>query len=133
VPLLESYCARVGLPRTAKEFVQQLRKELETTADEVDGNFSTNTALSINQDGEPVLKRPAAKKPPASAMLLDVLSLVNSATGFTRRFGPLSGLDAKLENLEERYCATTFVMGSGMGVTQGVRHMRGLNHRPPSR
>ena len=50
--------------------------------------------------------------------LLDVLWLVNWATGFTRRFGPLSGLDAKLENLEERYCATTFVMGSGMGVTR---------------
>ena len=140
VPLLESYCTRLGLPRTAKEFVQQLRTELETTAAEVDANFPTNTALSINQDGEPVLKRPAAKKPPASAMeleaaiqtflpernLLDVVWLVNSATGFTRRFGPLSGLDAKLENLEERYCATTFVMGSGMGVTQGARHMRGL-------
>jgi hypothetical protein len=58
--------------------------------------------------------------------LLDVLWLVNSATRFTRHFGPLSGLDAKLENLEERYCATAFVMGSGMGVTQGARHMRGL-------
>ena len=143
-PLLESYCARLGLPRTAKEFVQRLRTELETTAAEVDANFPTNAALSINQDGEPVLKRPAAKKPPASAAeleaaiqtflpersLLDVLWLVNAATGFTRRFGPLSGLDAKLENLEERYCATTFVMGSGMGVTQGARHMRGLITAP---
>jgi len=115
-PLLDGYCAKLGLPRTAKEFVQQLRTELETTAAEVDANFPTNTALTINEDGEPVLKRPTARKPPASSMeleaaiqtfqpersLLDVLWLVNSATRFTRHFGPLSGLDAKLENLEER-------------------------------
>ena len=138
--MLDGYCAKLVLPRTAKEFVQQLRTELETTAAEVDANFPTNTALTINEDGEPVLKRPTARKPPASSMeleaaiqtflpersLLDVLWLVNSATRFTRHFGPLSGLDAKLENLEERYCATAFVMGSGMGVTQGARHMRGL-------
>jgi hypothetical protein len=31
-----------------------------------------------------------------------------------------------LEHLDERYCATAFVLGSGMGVTQGARHMRGL-------
>ena len=91
--------------------------------------------LIINEDGEPVLKRPTARKPPASSMeleaaiqtflpersLLDVLWLVNSATRFTRHFGPLWGLDAKLENLEERYCATAFVMGSGLGVGKAFR------------
>jgi hypothetical protein len=96
-PLLDDYCAKLGLPRTAKEFVQQLRTEIETTAAEVDANFPTNTALTINEDGEPVLKRPTARKPPASAMeleaaiqtflpersLLDVLWLVNSARGPT--------------------------------------------------
>jgi len=139
-PLLDGYCAKLGLPRTAKEFVQQLRTELRETAATVDASFPDNTALTIGDDGEPVLKRPSAKKPPATATeleaaiqtflpersLLDVLWLVNSATHFTRHFGPLSGLDAKLDNLEERYCATAFVMGSGMGVTQGARHMRGL-------
>jgi Tn3 transposase DDE domain len=50
----------------------------------------------------------------------------NLVTGFVRQFGPLSGLEAKLDNIEEKHCASVFVMGSGMGVTQGARHMGGL-------
>lgn len=96
--------------------------------------------MSINKDGEPVLKRPVANKPPASATeleaalqtflpersLLDMVWLKNAATRFTRHFGPISGLEAKLDQLEEKHCAAVFVMGSGMGVTQGARHMHGL-------
>jgi TnpA family transposase len=49
---------------------------------------------------------------------------------YTRHFGPLSGFDAKLERAEEHYCLTLFAMGSGMGVTQGARHMQGLITAP---
>jgi TnpA family transposase len=142
--LLESYCSKLGLPRTAEELVQQLRTELEATAVSVDAAFPTNTAVSINKDGEPVLKRPAANKPPASAMeleaalqtflpersLLDIVWLTNASTRFTRHFGPISGLDAKLDRLDEKHCAAVFAMGSGMGVTQGARHMHGLVSAP---
>ena len=141
--LLESYCSKVGLPRTAEEFVQQLRTELETTAADVDEAFPSNTAVSI-KDGEPVLSRPAATKPPVSALeleaalqtvlpeqsLLDIVWLTNVSTRFTRHFGPISGLDAKLDQIDEKYCAAVFVMGSSMGVTQGARHMRGLVTSP---
>ncbi len=41
-PLLESYCNKLGLPRTADELVQQLRMELETTAVGSDAAFPTN-------------------------------------------------------------------------------------------
>src|SRR5258708_2793277 len=143
-PLLESYCSKVGLPRTAEEFVQQLRTELETTAAHVDESFPGNTAVSINKDGGPVLRRPAANKPPVSAMeleaalqtllpersLLDIVWLTNVSTRFTRHFGPISGLDAKLDQIDEKYCAAVFVMDSSMGVTQGARHMRGLVTSP---
>ncbi len=143
-PLVESYCKKLGLPGTADEFVQQLRTELESTAAEVDAGFPSNTAVSINKDGAPVLKRPAANKPPASATeleaalhtflpersLLDMVWLTNAATRFTRHFGPISGLDAKLDQLAEKYCAAVFAMGSGMGVTQGARHMHGLVTAP---
>lgn len=143
-PLIDSYCNKLGLPRTAEELVQQLRTELETTAADVDAAFPSNTAVRVNKDGEPVLKRPAANKPPASAMeleaalqtfvpdrsLLDVVWLANAATRFTRHFGPISGLDPKLDQLDEKYCAAIFAMGSGMGVTQGARHMHGLVTAP---
>jgi TnpA family transposase len=144
-PLRESYCNKVGLPCTTEEFVQQLRTELETTAAQVDESFPSNTAVSMNnKDGEPVLRRPVANKPPVSAMeleaalqtllpersLLDIVWLTNGSTRFTRHFGPISGLEAKLDQIDEKYCAAVFVMGSSMGVTQGARHMRGLVTSP---
>jgi len=139
-PLVESYCMKLGLPTTADDFVRQLQTELDSVAAEVDAGFPSNTAVSINKDGEPVLKRPAADKPPTSATeleaavlaflpersLLDMVWFTNLVTGFVRHFGPISGLKAKLENFEAKYCAGVFVMGSGMGVIQGGRHMRGL-------
>jgi TnpA family transposase len=39
-------------------------------------------------------------------------------------------VDAKLDQIDEKYCAAVFVMGSSMGVTQGARHMRGLVTSP---
>jgi TnpA family transposase len=142
--LLEGYCAQVGLPATAHAFVQQLRRELESTAEAADTGYPENTALTITTQGEPVLKRPPAKQQPVSVLeleaavqtrlpersMLDVLWLVERAVHYTRHFGPLSGFDAKLEHLEERYCLTLFAMGSGMGVSQAARHMRGLISAP---
>lgn len=141
---LEGYCAQVGLPATAHAFVQQLRRELESTAAAADTGYPENTSLTITTQGEPVLKRPPAKQQPVSVLeleaavqtrlpersVLDVLWLVERAVHYTRHFGPLSGFDAKLDHLEERYCLTLFAMGSGMGVSQGAKHMRGLISTP---
>jgi hypothetical protein len=142
--LLERYCTEVGLPTTARAFVQQLRQNLTTAAEAADRGYPDNTALTITPQGEAVLKRPPAKQQPASVLeleaavqarlperhLLDVLWLVEQAVHYTRHFGPLSGFDAKLEHTEERYCLTLFAMGSGMGVSQGARHMQGLITAP---
>jgi Tn3 transposase DDE domain-containing protein len=62
--------------------------------------------------------------------LLDIVWLTNASTRFTRHFGPISGLDSKLDRLDEKHCAAVFAMGSGMGVTQGARHMHGLVSAP---
>jgi hypothetical protein len=71
VPLLNSYCGKLGLPGSAEKLVQQLRTELESTAVEVDAGFPSNMGVTINKDGEPALKRPVANKPPASAIELE--------------------------------------------------------------
>jgi len=71
LPLLEGYCDKVGLPKTAKEFVQRLRSELETAAKEADDNYPKNTSLVINERGEPVLKKTPAREIPASATELE--------------------------------------------------------------
>ena len=142
--LLESYCVEMGLPTTAPAFVQQLRHDLTTAAEAADKGYPENTAFTITPQGEPVLKRPPATQQPASVLeleaavqtrlperhLLDVLWLVEQAIHYARHFGPLSGFDAKLEHAEEHYCLTLFAMGSGMGVSQGARHMQGLITAP---
>ena len=142
--LLESYCVEMGLPTTAPAFVQQLRHDLTTAAEAADTGYPENTAFTITPQGEPVLKRPPATQQPASVLeleaavqtrlperhLLDVLWLVEQAIHYARHFGPLSGFDAKLEHAEEHYCLTLFAMGSGMGVSQGARHMQGLITAP---
>lgn len=140
VPLLEGYCEKLGLPKTAKEFVDRLRTELTTVAQETDSQYPESTSLVINNRGEPVLKKPPVKKIPDSALqleaavqermpersLIDILWLGDLALHYTRHFGPLSGFDQKLADPQQSYCLTLFAMATGLGPTQAARHMRGL-------
>lgn len=61
----------MGLPKTAKEFVQRLHSELETAAQEADIKYPANTSLVIKSRAEPVLKKTPAGQIPASAMELE--------------------------------------------------------------
>jgi TnpA family transposase len=136
--MLPSYCARVGIPETATEFVDGLRALLRDTAQRLDDEFPTHAGdVVIGRNGEPTLKRLTAKEVPPSAIalqaaiesrvpprnILDILANIEHWTGFTRHFGPLSGDEPKLRNARERYLLTVFALGCNLGPNQAARHL----------
>jgi TnpA family transposase len=136
--LLDTYCDRIGIPADAQSFVDHLKKLLTDTADQVDNDFPQHGGdVTIGANGEPTLKRVAAREIPPSAIalqaaidgrtvprnLLDILANIEHWTGFTRNFGPLSGDDPKLRNARERYLLTVFAMGCNLGPNQAARHL----------
>lgn len=140
---------RTAYPRFKRYYTANELKEIYTpTAEEktteiaqtVDESYPNNTSISIDESGEPVLKRsPRQFNPPSlhtlealieermpERNLIDILRNVDYWTNFTRHFGPFSGSDAKLERANERYLLTTFAYGCNLGPTQAARHMRGV-------
>lgn len=137
---LPEYCEKVGLPSTAKEFVASLKEQLESTAQQLDDKFpSCHGDVSINEAGEPVLRRVVARDIPPSAIslqtamtqrmparhVLDIMANIEHWIQFTRHFGPMSGSDPKLKEPAERYLMTIFAMGCNLGPNQAARHLAG--------
>jgi len=139
-PLVPQYCKNLGFADTTSGFIEQLKSWLMDTANSVDTGYPDNRQVVINDQGEPVLKRPPPQElSPAAKVLLaaveerlrernliDILRNVDYWTNFTRHFGPMSGSDPKLERATERYLLTTFAYGCNLGPTQAARHMRGV-------
>ncbi|ENZ3603024.1 Tn3 family transposase, partial [Pseudomonas aeruginosa] len=137
---LPAYCEKVGLPGTAKEFVASLKTQLEETAQQLDEKFpSCRGDVSINEAGEPVLRRVIARDIPPSAIslqtalmqrmparhVLDIMANIEHWIQFTRHFGPMSGNEPKLKEPAERYLMTIFAMGCNLGPNQAARHLAG--------
>lgn len=137
---LPAYCRKVGLPGTAKDFVASLKTQLEETAQQLDDKFpSCRGDVSINEAGEPVLRRVIARDIPPSAIslqtalmqrmparhVLDIMANIEHWIQFTRHFGPMSGNEPKLKEPAERYLMTIFAMGCNLGPNQAARHLAG--------
>jgi TnpA family transposase/phage gp36-like protein len=137
---LPAYCEKMGLPGTAKEFVASLKTQLEETAQQLDEKFpSCRGDVSINDAGEPVLRRVTARDIPPSAIslqtalmqrmparhVLDIMANIEHWIQFTRHFGPMSGNEPKLKEPAERYLMTIFAMGCNLGPNQAARHLAG--------
>jgi TnpA family transposase len=138
-PQLAQYCAELGLPTQAHQFVAALRTQLTETAQQVDKACQTSEQFSLSQ-GVPILQRiKALPKPPGADTLaaaiweqmpersiLDILCNTEHWLHWTRHFGPVSGAEPKLEQPMERYILTTFGYGCNLGPNQTARHTRGL-------
>ncbi|MEV4250054.1 hypothetical protein AB0J63_42440 [Streptosporangium canum] len=61
-PLLEGFCAQVGLPDTAAGFVEHLRSAHLGAAARLDAGYADNTDLVIAEDGTPTVKRRRGKE-----------------------------------------------------------------------
>jgi TnpA family transposase len=136
-----AYAEQVGLPADTTAFVASLKTRLAETATAVDRAFPDNEHVEI-VGGEPMIKRLRAKEGEGSGQLerllkermtplgiLEALADTEHWLGWTRHFGPLSGFETKLERPRERYLATTFCYGCGLGPTQAARSLKGLDRR----
>jgi len=133
---LAEYCQALGLPDSGKALVASLREQLTQKAQAVDAHFPDNTELTIDPDGKPHLKRPAAAALPEGLKgfeaavharmperhLLDILKYVQHWVQYTRHFGPPSGSDPKLAEATQRYLFTIFGYGCNLGPGQTARH-----------
>lgn len=140
--LLPAYCEKIGFPSNAKDFVASLRDWLAETAKQLDDKFpECRGDVSLNANGEPVLRKVTAREIPQSAVslqnaliprmpsrhILDVLANIEHWMKFTRHFGPLSGNETKLKQPAERYLMTIFAMGCNLGPSQAARHLANAN------
>ena len=92
-----------------KTFVATLKTKFEKSAAEADQGFPANEYLSL-EDGEPVLKRLTARLTPVGQDafeaavkgfmqendVLNILWETETWLNWTKHFGPISGLDAKI-------------------------------------
>ncbi len=136
------YGEQAGIPVDGAAFIRQLRQELEAAAGAADDGFLENEHLRI-ENGKPVLKRLQRQADPPGRReleqmlgermgevgILDALLDTEHWLGWTKSFGPISGLDAKLTNPSERYILTAFCYGCDLGPTQTARSIRGLDRR----
>jgi TnpA family transposase len=138
---LTAYAEQAGVPADAKAFVAGLKARLSEIAAAVDRAFPENEHVEI-VDGEPVIKRLRAKETEGADRLerllkermplvgiLEALADTEHWLGWTRHFGPISGFETKLNRPRERYLATTFCYGCGLGPTQAARSLKGLDRR----
>jgi hypothetical protein len=134
--LLEDFCSDVGLPSNAKKFVQELKQKLLEVASFVDNLYPELSELIISDDGVPTLKCKRQKIQKSNDLLneiklrmpernlVDILCNSHQYTGWADAFGPISGMEPKMENAVERYIIDTFGNGTGMGPVQTAKHVK---------
>ncbi|NRD81010.1 Tn3 family transposase [Bacillus sp. BRMEA1] len=137
-PLISEYCRELGFPDNEVDFVKGLKSWMIESSKQIDRDFPDNEHVSINEVGEPILKKVKKREYKKSLKelealikerlpernLIDILCNVEHWINWTRHFGPSSGSDPKLKNPRERYILTTFAYGCNLGPIQAARHMR---------
>jgi hypothetical protein len=132
-----TYQEQAGVPTDAKEFVSERQEWLRGIARATDLSFPENAALRI-ENGEPVLAKLLRKKTPArlgwleaaikvemeQTPILDALADTENLLHWTRFFGPLSGLETKLEQPRDRYLPASFCYGCTLGPSQTARSVQ---------
>ncbi|MBX9688223.1 MAG: Tn3 family transposase [Candidatus Obscuribacterales bacterium] len=139
---IELYGRQSGMEIDPKLFIAALKTEFEKFAEEADRGFPANEYLSL-ENGEPVLKRLTARLSPSGQDtfeatvreymeendVLNILWETENWLNWTKHFGPISGLDAKIEDPRERYVITAFCYGCNLGPTQTARSIKLADRR----
>ncbi|GAA3428763.1 Tn3 family transposase [Streptosporangium nondiastaticum] len=142
-PLLEGFCAQVGLPPTAAGFIAHLRGTHLDAAAHLDAGYADNTDLTITEDGTPALKRrrgpgaPKAAEDLAAAIarrmpersLLSIVARTAHWLGWHHHFGPASGSDPKIKDPLGRYSLAVFTGGINVGPYEAAKHLSGISAR----
>lgn len=136
------FAEQAGIDSDPKRFVEGLQKQLNQAAAKADQGFPSNEYLTI-ENGEPVLKRLTATPAPPGLEsfeatlkqymkendVLNILWETDQWLNWTKHFGPISGLDTKIDNPRERYVITSFCYGCNLGPTQTARSVKILDRR----
>jgi TnpA family transposase len=142
--LIDDYLKELGFPKTAEEFVTVLKNDFVKNIKKVDQLYPKLTDFFIGEDGVPVVKKTHTLKPTKHTeklvekihnkmperSLLDVLCLTHHLTGWAYEFGHISGANSRFDHPEERYILNVFCQGTGMGATQGAKHIKNTNISP---
>jgi TnpA family transposase len=137
-----AYSEQVSLPLAGDVFVAQLRTWLDAIAHATDQSSPENEGVRL-EHGAPVLTKLPRKGEPAklrwleqtiadrleSIQVLDALADTENLLHWTRFFGPLSGYEAKIDSLRERYLMATFCYGCNLGPSQTARSLKGADRR----
>ncbi len=132
---LNEYCKNAGLPTDKEQLVVTLKKRLQKTSQKVNDSYHKNASLVINESGQPVLKKPSAKKlhpklndiKKAVMAEMPTISIVDAMIDVERWlslsafFKPLSGNESKIKNYSPRFIATSLSYGCNLGPTQTER------------
>jgi TnpA family transposase len=108
-----------------------------------DGSFVFGKRRRRIENGEPVLAKLVRRKTPArlgwleaaikaemeQTPILDALADTENLLHWTRFFGPLSGLETKLEQPRERYLLASFCYGCNLGPSQTASSVQGTDRR----
>lgn len=135
---VEAYCREVAIPNNPQALVVELRQRLSTAARRVDRQYPSLSELVIDEKGRPHLKRRHAKRRPSTAVkldkaikdlmperhLLDVLCRTHYYCDWASVYGPLSGVEPKIDQAIERYILTNFAYGTRLGPTQTAKHVK---------
>lgn len=139
---IHTYCEQAGIFPDGEQFIAELKGQLSDIANKVDREFPFSESLRI-ENGEPILTKCDKKKTPAQLSklkklieertddisILDVFADTDHWLNWTRFLGPISGHDAKIGNPRQRYVATVFGYGCGLGPSQTARSLRIVDRR----
>ncbi|CAN7775976.1 Tn3 family transposase [Cupriavidus necator] len=124
------------------KFVAGLKQNLSDVALRVDQGFPDNEHVEII-DGELFIRK-HAKAPRPTALehvdqqlgarlpdknILDILVEAEGWLDLHKLFGPLSGLQAKIDDPRKRFVTTLFCYGCNLGPTQTARSVKGLSRK----
>jgi TnpA family transposase len=140
---VKRYGEMVGLATEPDLFVEKLRTNLSTLAREVDDRFPENGTVEIDEAGSLVIRRHEKSEPPQEmaqidglltegmnpASILDILTETEKWLDLHKLFGPLSGLESKIDDKRKRFITTLFCYGCNLGPTQTARSVKGLSRR----
>ncbi|QIV96013.1 TnpA family transposase [Allofrancisella inopinata] len=136
---IDDYCNHLDLPSSPDDMFDYLNKKLIEKASNVDNDYLNNPAFTIDSSGRPILKKYDAKPILESAEklesilksrmpehnLLDLLSNAEYYVEWTQECTSPQGYDVKLDSPIEKFILTTLSQGTGLGVTQTAKHIRG--------
>ena len=122
--------------------IGQLRTWLDAIARTTNQSFPENDGVRL-EHGAPVLTKLSRKGDPAKlrwleqtiaarlepVQILDALADTEQLLHWTRFFGPLSGYEAKIDSLRERYLMAAFCYGCNLGPSQAARSLKGADRR----